>query len=103
MMRLCCALFLTWPLFAQSPAPGDWPRYGRDLAGTRFSPLTQISTGNVARLKTAWTYRLRSEAELGRGGRGGGIGGYSQATPIVVNGVMYITAGNRVLALDPDT
>ena len=90
-------------MLAQSPAPGDWPRYSRDLTSTRFSPLNQITTGNVAKLKTAWTYRLRSDAELARGGRGGGIGGYSQVTPIVVNGVMYITAGNRVLALDPDT
>jgi quinoprotein glucose dehydrogenase len=68
-------MFLALPLFAQSPAPGDWPRYGRDLTSTRFSPLTQITTGNVARLTTAWTYRLRSDAELARGGRGGGIGG----------------------------
>ena len=100
------AIFAVVPaLFAQSSAirPGDWPRYSRDSASTRFSPLNQITTGNVAKLKTAWTYRLRSDAELARGGRGGGIGGYSQVTPIVVNGVMYITAGNRVLALDPDT
>ena len=103
MIRSWCLIFLTLPLFAQSPAPGDWPRYGRDSASTRFSPLKQITTGNVAKLKTAWTYQLRTEAERNRAGRGGGIGGYSQVTPIVVNGVMYITAGNRVLALDPDT
>src|SRR5579862_9764465 len=91
-------------LYAQTKdRPGDWPRYSRDLASTRYSPLNQITTGNVSKLTTAWTYHLRTDAERGRGGRGGGIGGYSQVTPIVVNGVMYITAGNRVLALDPDT
>src|SRR3954467_11216951 len=94
---------LTIPMFAQSSAPGDWPRYNRDLSSTRFSPLRQITTGNVAKLKTAWTYQLRTDEERNRAGRGGGIGGYSQVTPIVVGGVMYITAGNRVLALDPDT
>jgi len=103
MIRSFYILLATLPLVGQTPSPGDWPRYGRDLASTRFSPLRQITTSNVAKLKTAWTYRLRSDAELARGGRGGGIGGYSQVTPIVVNGVMYITAGNRVLALDPDT
>ena len=35
---------------------------GRDLAGTRYSPLTQINTTNVASLKEAWTYRLRPAA-----------------------------------------
>ena len=39
-------------------APGDWPNLNRDLAATRFSPLTQINTSNVASLKQAWTYRL---------------------------------------------
>jgi len=39
----------------------DWPTYNRDLAGTRYSPLTQIDTTNVATLREAWTYRLRPE------------------------------------------
>src|SRR5215475_12917184 len=57
------------PLLAQTPksAPGaDWPMYNRDLAGTRYSSLTQINTGNVANLKMAWSYRL-SNAAAGRG------------------------------------
>ena len=40
---------------------GDWPTYNRDLAGTRYSPLTQINTKNVATLAPAWSYRLRPE------------------------------------------
>jgi quinoprotein glucose dehydrogenase len=90
-------------LLAQTPkpiAPGDWPMFSHDLSSTRFSTLSQINTKNVAKLVPAWTYRLRSETE--RGG-GGGVGGYSEVTPIVVNGVMYLTAGNRVIALNPDT
>ncbi len=78
-------------LFAQSAglqAAGDWPMYNRDLAGTRYSPLTQINTKNVARLKLAWSYKLSPASE---------------ATPIVVNGVMYVPAGNRIVALEPES
>ena len=40
--------------------------YNRDLAGTRYSPLTQINTANVANVKLAWSYKL-SNAPAGRG------------------------------------
>jgi len=63
--------------------------YNRDLAGTRFSPLTQINAKNVARLKQVWSFRLNAAA--------------SEATPIVVKGVMYLPAGNRIVALDPES
>src|SRR5262245_66429554 len=58
------------PTMAQTPRsnPGaDWPMYNRDLGGTRYSPLTQITTANVSNLKMAWSYRL-SNAPAGRGG-----------------------------------
>jgi len=71
----------------------DWPTYNHDLAGTRFSPLTQINTQNVSRLTPAWTYRPADN-----GGRAS-----AESTPIVVGGVMYLTAGNRVVALEPET
>ena len=75
----------------------DWPMYRRDLAGTGYSPLTQITTDNAATLTEAWTYSVAAEASDGeRGPR-------SQATPIVVDGVMYLPAADRVVALDPDT
>jgi quinoprotein glucose dehydrogenase len=70
-------------------ATADWPMFNRDLAGTRYSPLTQINTRNVAKLTKAWSFKLNARA--------------SEATPIVVNGVMYIPAGNRVVALQPET
>jgi glucose dehydrogenase len=79
----------------------DWPLYNRDLAGTRYSPLTQINTSNVQNLKQAWTYRLMppggipeplSPTEL-----------FQEVTPIVVNGVMYLPSANRVVALEPET
>ena len=40
-------------------ASGDWPMYRHDLAGTGYSPLTQVNTRNVATLTQAWTYRLQ--------------------------------------------
>src|SRR5262244_4678435 len=77
----------------------EWQTYNHDLAGTRFSPLTEINTGNVANLKQAWVYNFPAAG----GGRGGGLGGGSEAVPIVVGGVMYVPAGNNVVALEADT
>jgi len=75
----------------------DWPSYNRDLAGTRFSPLAQIHTGNVARLTPVWRYAL------GRNATTGTLGGGSELTPIVVGGLMFVAAADRVVALDPGT
>jgi quinoprotein glucose dehydrogenase len=84
-------------------APGaDWPSYRRDPAGTGYSPLAQITTANVAKLTQAWTFRLQGDAVPAPTGRGAG-GANSQATPIVVSGVMYLPAANRIVALEPDT
>lgn len=69
---------------------GDWPMYRHDYAGTGYSPLAQINTTNVSGLRDVWSYRLEEDAN-------------SQATPLVVNGVMYLPAANRVVALDPET
>src|SRR5881394_3691318 len=79
---------------ATQPAK-DWPTQNRDLAGTRYSPLAQINTKNVATLKQVWTFRLRSDDRAPFQA--------SEAVPIVVNGVMYLPAGNRVVALEPET
>jgi glucose dehydrogenase len=74
-------------------APGEWPIYNRDLAGTRYSPLKEITAANVSRLAPAWSYRLQSSG-------GGPLGGGSSAVPLVVGGVMYVPSGNRVVAID---
>jgi quinoprotein glucose dehydrogenase len=80
---------------AKAPA-GDWPSYDHDPASTRYSALTQINAKNVATLKSAWTYSLRSSTPAPPRFGGGG----SEETPIVVNGVMYVTASERIVALD---
>ena len=85
---------------------GDWPTYNRDLAGTRYSPLTQIDTGNVATLREAWSYRLRPAPGVAVPAidkPASSFEMFQQVTPIVVNGVMYLPSGNRVVALEPDT
>jgi quinoprotein glucose dehydrogenase len=97
-------------LQAQKPADGDWPMYGRDLAGTKFSPLKQVTAENVSRLQPAWNLTLVERPAVVPGqGRGRGPGGPEilsnpEVTPIVVNGVMYLlAAGNQILALDAAT
>ncbi|HXI30596.1 MAG TPA: PQQ-binding-like beta-propeller repeat protein, partial [Vicinamibacterales bacterium] len=84
---------------AATPAE-EWRTYDHDLAGSRFSPLTDVNTGNVAKLAKAWTYDFPPPP----GGRGGGglISG-SEAVPLVVAGVMYLPVGNTVVALEADT
>ena len=100
-----CAVGLALQTVPRSP-DADWPTYNRDLAGTRYSPLTQINTTNVANLKQAWAYRLRPEAgvvvpAINQPASASEI--FQQITPIVVNGIMYMPSGNRVVALEPET
>ena len=88
------AAILSTPVLAQQVADGDWPRYARDESGTRFSPLTQIDPGNVARLQRAWSFRLRPE---------GGAALLGGTVPIVIDGTMYLPLGNAVVALEADS
>lgn len=101
-MKIWLRLFLSSTacasLYGQTARPADWPMYNRDLAGTRFSPLTQINPKNVATLTKAWAYRLQNDPAAG-----GPQGPTSEATPIVVNGILYMPAGNRIVALEPET
>ncbi|HEX6615178.1 MAG TPA: PQQ-dependent dehydrogenase, methanol/ethanol family [Gemmatimonadales bacterium] len=67
----------------------SWPSYGRDQTNQRYSPLAQVTTANVARLRLAWRYHT-------------GIPHAFEASPVVVDGVMYVsTPLNHVVALDP--
>ena len=93
-------------LLSQQPASrtaADWPMYRRDYAGTGFSPLTQINAGNVATLRDAWSYPLQGDGSGGRSATSGQSAFNSQATPIFVNGSLYLPIANAVVALDPET
>jgi quinoprotein glucose dehydrogenase len=89
--KIALAALLTASLAAppQTVRDGDWRSYGRDPGAQRFSPLTQIDTSNVARLRPAWAFDTGSR-DL-------------QVTPIVIDGVMYLTAGQSVFALEAET
>src|SRR5262245_29905094 len=69
----------------------EWPTYGHDSGGRRFSPVAQITPANVNRLEVAWVYHMRPAtpppaAAAGRGrGRGGSGFASSETTPLVVN------------------
>ena len=73
------------------PKPGEWPTYHGRLSGNRHSPLNQVNTTNVSRLAPAWMFPVPgAHAPL-------------QVTPLVVGGLMYVTAVNAVWALDART
>jgi putative heme-binding domain-containing protein len=72
------------------PRPGEWPTYHGHPGGNRHSPLRQIQRGNVGRLAPAWMFSVPNGRRL-------------EVTPLVADGVMYVTAANQALALDPRT
>ncbi|HWV99612.1 MAG TPA: pyrroloquinoline quinone-dependent dehydrogenase [Candidatus Acidoferrum sp.] len=83
-----------------APVTDDWPCYGRDPGGMRYSPLDGINRENVARLKVAWVFHTGDISDgKGRRKRSG-----FETTPILVDGTLYLTTPfNRVIALDPET
>src|SRR5579883_836926 len=93
---VCFAAVL--PIAAQNGAKnGEWPTYGGDLGHTRYAPLDQINASNFKDLEVAWHFKAdslgpRPEYQF-------------EATPLMVHGVVYTTAGSRraVVALDGAT
>jgi quinohemoprotein ethanol dehydrogenase len=89
-------------IIANAKTGKEWPSNGLDYAGTRFSRLKKINAANVGKLGLAWSYDLESTRGV-------------EATPVVVNGVMYVTApwsivyaidartGKRIWTYDPKT
>jgi alcohol dehydrogenase (cytochrome c) len=65
----------------------DWPTYNGDPRGNRYTTLTQINKGNITRLSMQWMFTLAEVATL-------------EVTPVVVQGMMYVTAPNECFALD---
>jgi quinoprotein glucose dehydrogenase len=85
-------------LAAQAGAPnGQWPTFAGDLGSTRYAPLDQIDSDNFADLEVAWVFEpdnLGPTADFNY-----------QVTPLMIDGVLYATAGSRrnVVALDAAT
>lgn len=66
---------------------GNWLSYNGDYSGRRYSGLVQITPGNVHQLRAAWVFHTHNAGVL-------------EVTPVVRNGIMYITASNDAYALD---
>jgi len=96
MIRLAIFLALlaaqAQPPAAAPPATDAWPSYNGDMTGRRFSSLTKINDKNVKNLSLAWSYRVAAQNA-----------GPIKATPLMLNGVMYLTAPDHVWAIDART
>jgi quinoprotein glucose dehydrogenase len=99
------ALLLAFTTFAA--AQSDWPTFGHDPGGNRYSPLRQITPQNVSKLIRSWTYHmnpLASSQGAAGAGMSGASGSSSETIPLVVGGIMYLTTQfKRVVALEPET
>jgi quinoprotein glucose dehydrogenase len=89
------AIWLALPAAAQ-----QWRSWGGDAGGMRYSPLQQINRKNVTHLKVAWVYRTGDFSD----GTRYAVRSAFEATPLVVDGVLYVTTPFcRLIALDPET
>ena len=85
-------IFLPVVLFLASPQDANWPSYGGQPEGTRYSPLQQITTNNVVNLTQIWAYDSTDGP------------GASQTQPLVVDGVLFgITPKHKTFAVDAAT
>ena len=97
-LGLFVAVVVSTPVATQQGATdGQWRYYGGGPGGTAYSPLDQIDATNVGDLEIAWTW-----AALNQGPR---PEGKNSSTPLMVDGVLYVTAGSRrnVVSLDAGT
>lgn len=86
------------PMLAQRA--GEWTAYGADPLGSRWSPLTEVTRANVARLTEAWRVSTGEADSAHVTAEKTSF----EATPIVIGGAMYLsTPTGRVLALEPET
>ena len=76
--------------FREVTSQVDWTSYNGDLSGNRYSKLEQIQKSNVAKLAPRWMFTI-SDAP------------YLEVTPVVVEGIMYVTSANQCYALDAGT
>src|SRR6185436_5088842 len=71
------------------PSADSWPMHNGDYSGRRFSPLSRLTAGNVSGMTLAWVHR--ANAGGGQAGGGGSAAFPIKSTPVVVNGVLYVT------------
>jgi alcohol dehydrogenase (cytochrome c) len=86
---ICCAAFAQVPyerIVAAGNDPGNWLTYSGNYAGHRFSPLSGLTPANVAGLHVKWAYQYATRS--------------TEVSPLVVDGVMYVTGPHLAAALD---
>jgi alcohol dehydrogenase (cytochrome c) len=83
------------------PTPDSWPMHNGDYSGRRFSTLKTLHTDNVQGLSLAWVHRLNPGGGPVAGG--GTAPATIKGTPVVVNGVLYVTIPDHVWAIDART
>ncbi|HLV88040.1 MAG TPA: pyrroloquinoline quinone-dependent dehydrogenase [Candidatus Sulfotelmatobacter sp.] len=94
------ALFAQGTVRNNSLEASEWPNYGNDPGGMRYSPLAQINKQNVTQLQVAWTFHTGDVSD----GKGERRRSGFESTPVLVDGTLYVTTPfNRILALDPIT
>jgi len=72
------------------PVGADWLSYNGDYTGRRYTDLREINPGNVSQLRAQWVFHAQSSSNL-------------EVTPVVVDGIMFVTAANDAFALDAQT
>ncbi len=82
------------------PKTGAWPTYHGSEGGNRFSPLDQINTTNIGQLAPKWLFQIGAPRGGGELKRGVPSWVGLEVTPVVVDGVMYVTSVNEAYALD---
>ena len=86
---------------AGSRKPNEWPVYGGDAGGLKYSSLTSIDKSNVARLSVAWTWKTGEQPIAANGATLASRPGQFQVTPLAIGDTLYLsTPYNRVVALD---
>jgi len=84
--------------------PNEWPVYGGDAGGLKYSPLTTIDRSNVGRLAVAWTWKTGEQPITPPGAAIPARPGQFQATPLAIGDTLFLsTPFNRVVALDAAT
>jgi alcohol dehydrogenase (cytochrome c) len=76
-------------LLVQPPA-SNWPSYNGDYSGRRYSSFSEINVSNIGALRAEWVFHARNTGRL-------------EVTPVVMNGIMFVTAANDATALDART
>src|SRR3990167_8503189 len=84
MRRITAVVLVAIAAGVTARAQNNWLHAGQDPGATKYSTLDQINTGNVDQLQRAWTFNTGDKS------------GFFESTPLVVDGVMYLSAQNGV-------